>query len=297
MRMLRCFIQLGVAAALLSLLGGCEVAPHQPQPAPYPAVIYPSPPPDYAYEELRRCHADNRRAHAEVIALYERARSAGRISAAEAQQFSEMDTRLRIIAGQLQRDGLTLPECQYISTMLANNRNEVLRMSRRDPALARCIADNQLAHQDTVNIYENARRAGRINPAEAQRFNAMDARLQNLRAELSRDGFSLQECLSIGAAIHSERNEVIRMSRYDLATARCIADNRRAHYDVYAVYTNAQRAGRIRPDEARRFQAMENRLNGFQGDLKRDGLTLAECQAISRAIANERAVVEQMVVR
>ena len=163
--------------------------------------------------------------------------------------------------------------------------------------IRRCRADNQRAHADTVDIYERARRSGRINPAEAQHFNAMEARLANFRAQLARDGISLQDCQRISGAIARERDEVIRMSRYDPGVARCVADNRRAHDDIYAVYNNAQRAGRIRPGEAQRFQAMEKRLAAFQADVKRDGYTLADCQAVSRALVKERAVVNQMVVQ
>jgi hypothetical protein len=269
----------------VSLLAGCVVAPQQRQPLP---------PPNTAHEEIRRCRSDNRQAHAEVLNTYQAARRAGRINPGEAEQFNAMEARLRNVQIELARDGLSLQECQRIGGAIARERNEVARMTRSDPAVARCMADNSRAHQEVVGLYENAKRSGRINPSEAKRFNAIDARLQNLRADLGRDGISLQECQRIGGTIARERNEVTRMARHDPGVARCVADNRRAHEELYKVYNNALRAGRIEASEAQRFQAIDKRLNGFQAEIKRDGLSLAECQRIGGAIARERAVVEKM---
>jgi hypothetical protein len=269
----------------VSLLAGCVVAPQQRQPLP---------PPNTAHEEIRRCRSDNRQAHAEVLNTYQAARRAGRINPGEAEQFNAMEARLRNVQIELARDGLSLQECQRIGGAIARERNEVARMTRSDPAVARCMADNSRAHQEVVSLYENAKRSGRINPSEAKRFNAIDARLQNLRADLGRDGISLQECQRIGGTIARERNEVTRMAQHDPGVARCVADNRRAHEELYKVYNNALRAGRIEASEAQRFQAIDKRLNGFQAEIKRDGLSLAECQRIGGAIARERAVVEKM---
>jgi hypothetical protein len=273
-------------AVLVSLLAGCVAAPQQRQPLP--------PPPNTAYDEIRRCRADNQQAHAEVLNSYEAARRAGRINPGEAQQFNAMEARLGNVRMELARDGLTLQECQRIAGAIARERNEVARMTRSDPAVARCMGDNRRAHQEVVGLYDNAKRSGRINPSEAQRFNAIDARLQNLRADLGRDGISLQECQRIGGAIARERDEVTRMAQHDPGVARCVADNRRAHEELYKVYNNALHAGRIDASEAQRFQAIDKRLNGFQAEIKRDGLSLAECQRIGSAIARERALVEKM---
>jgi uncharacterized metal-binding protein YceD (DUF177 family) len=282
-----------------TLLGGCEVVPIEPQPAPapapYPPVVYPTqPPPNYVYEDIRRCRADNQRAHAEVLDNYERARQAGRINPSEAQQFAAMDARLRNIRGQLARDGLTLNECQYISGEIARMRDEVYRMARFDPALGRCMADNRRAHQEVVGLYQNARQSGRINPREAQRFNAIEGRLQNMKNDLARDGMSLQDCQRIAGAIAYERDEVTRMSRYVSPLTQCVADNRRAHEDVYIVYNEAQRAGRIDAREAQQFAIIDKRLRNFQAAIQRDGMTLNECQRVGQAIAQERAVVDRM---
>jgi hypothetical protein len=272
-------------AVFVSLLAGCAAAPRQRQPLP---------PPNTAYEEIRRCRSDNQQAHAEVLNNYEAARRAGRINPGEAEQFNAIEGRLRNMRMELARDGLSLQECQRIAGAIARERDEVARMTRSDPAVARCMADNRRAHQEVVGLYENAKRSGRINPSEAQRVNAIDARLQNLRADLGRDGISLQECQRIGGAIARERDEVTRMAKHDPGVARCVADNRRAHEELYKVYNNALRAGRIEPSEAKRFQAIDKRLNGFQAEIKRDGLSLAECQRIGSAIARERALVEKM---
>lgn len=281
-----------LGSALVLLLGGCETTPVQRQ----DPVYYPSQPaPDYAYQEINRCRANNRQAHAEVVDNYERARQAGRIDAAEAQRFNAMEARLRNLRADLARDGISLQDCQRIGAAIERERNEVARMSRSDPAVRQCMIDNRRAHQDVVTQFENARRAGRINPQEAQRFNAIEGRLNNMRANLASDGISMQDCQRISGAIARERDEVTRMSQYDPGVGRCVADNRRAHDEVHRVYNDGVRSGRISAGEAQRFQAVEGRLRTLQADMRRDGMTLAECQRMSAAIARERKIVDSMI--
>lgn len=268
-------------------LAGCEAVPERESPS-YGGQ------PGYSYSDVRQCRRDNGRAHAEVHQIYERARSEGRISPAETQRFNAMESRLRDLYTALSNDGLTLQECRRIGDAIARERQEVIRMARTDPAVGRCAADNARAHEDVVNRYENARRSGRVNPAEAQRFNAMEGRLRNLRAALGRDGLTLQECQRIGTEIAREREEVARMSQHDPAVGRCVAENRRAHDDLTSRYESARRAGRISADEATRFNAIEGRLKKLRAAYSRDGLTLQECQRISEAIARERQEVMQM---
>ena len=177
-----------------------------PAPAPQPAVIYPAPPPSVRYEreEIRRCDADNRRAHAEVMDIYNRANRAGRIDPAEAQRFNAMQIRLNNIVGRLNRGGLTLQECQYISGEIANERQEVTRMSRFDPETGRCVADNRAAHNAVYTVYNDGVRAGRISGGEAQRFAAIEKRLAEYQAQARRDGLTISECQNIGRAIARE---------------------------------------------------------------------------------------------
>lgn len=212
------------ALLALAVLGACVVenpTPSQypqpqryPAPAPQPAVIYPAPPPVY-YErdEIRRCDADNRRAHAEVMDIYNRANRAGRIDPAEAQRFNALQIRLNNIVGQLNRGGLNLQECQYISGQIASERQEVIRMSRFDPGIGRCVADNRAAHNAVYTVYNDGVRTGRISGGEAQRFAAIEKRLTDYQAQAKRDGLTIAECQNISRAIARERAIVDGMIR------------------------------------------------------------------------------------
>lgn len=278
-----------IAAALLN---GCEVMPPQPDSgARYPSSA------DYAYEEVRRCRADNLRAHTELTADYERATRTEQIHRREGQQFDALKARVKSLRAPLARDGLTLRECQAIGGALARERDELARFTRHEPPLQRCMADNRTAHQDTLALYENAKRAGKIDPGEAQRFNAMEGRLHNLRADLARDGITLRDCERIAGAIARERDEVNRMTRTDSATVRCVTENWRAHDAVYETYNEAARTGKISAGDAQQFRHIDERLKKFLPVLKRGSASLEECQRLSRAIARERTLVDAMIPR
>ena len=225
MNLLRHCTLLGVVA-VMTMLSGCEAPPHQPypqsapapypQPTPYPpapAVVYPAPAPAYSYADIRRCRTDNQRVHAEVLQLFDQARAAGRISPNEAQRFGEMDGRVRSMAFQLERDGLTMNECVAIRNSLEQNRNEVIRMTRSDPGVGRCIADNRRAHDDIYAVYNRALAAGRIRPGEAQRFQAMEKRLAAFQADMKRNGYTLGECQAVSRSLARERAAVDQMIR------------------------------------------------------------------------------------
>jgi len=250
--------------------------------------------------QLGRCIQDNRRDHEEVWQLFKRANSAGRISPAEARQFQAMEGRLNAIRNNLSRNGLSLSECQRINSEIANERINVQRMMHRpgpDPQLMQCIKDNRRDHEEVWQLFKRANSAGRISPAEARQFQAMEGRLNAIKSNLSRDGLSLSDCRRINSEIASERANVQRMMHRpgpDPQLMQCIKDNRRDHEDVWQLFQRAKSAGRISPGEARQFQDMEVRLNAIKNNLSRNGLTMPECQRIGQEIDKERKIVKRM---
>jgi hypothetical protein len=198
---------------LASLLAGCVVVPH-PRPGPPPPQHLPPPPPPQhsGHDEIMRCRTENQRTYGEVQDMYEAARRSGRISPREADHFNAMEARLRNYRAELARDGLSLHDCRRIGGAIAEMRSDVARMAQSDPGLGRCMADARRAHGEVYELYDNARRVGRINPREAREFNAMEGRLADLKSDLARDGISMRDCQRIHGAIARVREEVDRMA-------------------------------------------------------------------------------------
>jgi hypothetical protein len=161
-------------------------------------------------------------------------------------------------------------------------------------AIRHCIADNRRDYAEVQSLYQRARQDHRINPAEAREFNAMDDRLRRHERALGRDGLTLAECEYIGREIAREREAVRRMSRNDPGVGQCRRDNQRAHADVMAMFAEAERAGRITQRERRRFDELQRRFRGYEAQLKANGLTLAECQALGHTLAADAREVRQM---
>jgi hypothetical protein len=201
---------------LASLLAGCVVVPNPrpgPPPPPPPQHLPPPPPPQPSvHDEIMRCRADNNRAHGEVQDMYDAARRSGRISPREADAFNAMEARLRNYRADLARDGISLQDCRRIGSAIASMRDDVARMAQSDPGLGRCMADARRAHGEVYELYDRARRTGRINPREEREFNAMEARLADLKSDLARDGISMRDCQRIHGAIARVREEVDRMA-------------------------------------------------------------------------------------
>lgn len=282
------------ALAICLLLTAC-----MPQEAVRPVVVTPpqvvvNPPPRHEAAALRQCIADNRRDHAEVHQIFQRARRAARISPAEARDFDVMDERLRRHERALARDGLTLDECERIGREIARERDAVRRMARHDDGTSQCRQDARRAHAEVVHMYRDAERAGRITPDERRRFDDRVERLRRHEAVLSRDGLTLEECGRLQAMIADDREFVRRMARRDPGVGQCRRDNQRAHAEVMAVFADAERGGRISSRERRRFDDLMRGLREYEAALASDGLTLAECQALARAIAADGREVRRM---
>jgi len=163
--------------------------------------------------------------------------------------------------------------------------------------VAQCRTANLKAHSEVVQLYQKARAAGRIDPREAQAFAAIDGRLRAHAQALNRGGLTLAECQQLTREIAAERASVQRMAATatpDPRVAQCRTANLRAHSEVVQLYQRARAAGRIDPREAQAFAAIDGRLKAHEQALNRGGLTLAECQQLTREIAAERATVQRM---
>ena len=179
------------------------------------------PAPGQGAQAIAQCRNQNGQIHNETMQLFQRARASGRISPQETQQLIAMEQRLRQIAANLARGGLTLAECRAMTQQLINERTVVARMAAAPgpgpgqggaQALAQCRQQNATIHSETVRLYQRAMAAGRITPAERGQLAQMDQRLRQYAANLARGGLTLNECRAMTQALINERNVVARMA-------------------------------------------------------------------------------------
>jgi len=166
-------------------------------------------------QQVAQCRKANLKAHSEVVQLFNKARATGKITPAEAKTFAAMEKRLKLHQMALNRGGLTLAECQQIGREIAQERANVQRMAATpavDPRVAQCRTANLKAHSEVVQLFNRARATGKITPAEAKRFAAIEARLKIHQAALNKGGLTLTECQQIGREIAQERADVQRMA-------------------------------------------------------------------------------------
>ena len=176
----------------------------------------------WADPALDQCRAQNSRVHADTMQLLQRAMAAGRITPQERQQLAQIEQRLRQIAQNLARGGLTLAECRAMTQQLVNDLNVVRQAMARITAttaagpgpvgqdITQCRNQNTQIYNETTQLIRHAMAAGRITPQERQQLAQMEQRLRQAQI-LSLRVLTLNECRAITQQIVNERAVVARM--------------------------------------------------------------------------------------
>src|SRR3954470_19972935 len=82
--------------------------------------------------------------------------------------------------------------------------------------------------------------------------------------------------------------------KMDPAVGQCVQANQKEHAAIMQMHASATKARRLDPAEQQAFGKMEAGLRQHQAALAKDGLTLAECQQISKHLAAEKATLAKM---
>lgn len=159
-----------------------------------------------------------------------------------------------------------------------------------------CMGQTRRSHAAAVLAFDNAQHRGAIDPAEAARFGAADARLRALARWLTQDGLGVGDCMRVADAVRDERAVLAGLlSARDPELAECRAQARHAHDAILLDYQGLQRQGRIGATEVSRYHVMETRLRESYSTLARDGLALPDCLRQRAAIELEGRIVRSLV--
>jgi fructose-specific component phosphotransferase system IIB-like protein len=232
-----------------------------------------------------------------------------------------MEERIARHRVALAKDGFTLADCQTMAKDYEVEKAAVMKMASSNPAptpppantppkvvdpkVAECRAANLKTDKEIDATYSKAKAEGKIVPAEAARFRAMEERIARHRAALARDGFTLADCQAMAKDYEVEKAAVMKMATsnptpppaaaapkpVDPKLAECRAANVKTDKEIDAMYNKAKAAGKITPAEAGRFKAMEEKIARHRLALARDGFTLADCESMAKDYAAEKAAV------
>ncbi|MEE9910213.1 MAG: hypothetical protein K4571_00685 [Deltaproteobacteria bacterium] len=242
-----------------------------------------------------QCRAQNQKARLELVQMFQNARSAGNISPDEAQSYESLEQRLNAMAENLNRDGLTLPECRQFSYEINSVRSNVQRMAATpaspgaDPQLAQCRAQNSREHGEAAQLLQRAIAGNNIRSDQA---NVFSRNLNSIAGNLNKNNLTLPECQQITRDIANIRSSISQMaptSGQEMSLPQCRADNWKAHNEASNFMQQARSAGKIGQPQGQAFAEMNNRLAGIGQNLNRGNLTLPECQRITHDIADVRS--------
>lgn len=160
----------------------------------------PTPNPDQL--ALDACRTANGKLDAEIDVLVAKAKSDGKMSPAETTRYQQLEAGIRARRIELARDSFTLAGCRTMTTLFQAEKTKVLKMAETAAArnvqeqadLAECLMANGKLFGAIDALFVRAKRDGMISPAEATRFQQLEARMLARVDGVSRKGFTLADC-------------------------------------------------------------------------------------------------------
>ena len=296
-----------------TLFGGAALAQTSPlfKPAGTTAIV---PGEDPKVTECRKQNSDHHRA---IIDLFNKAQKAGKIDSKELEAFKAAEANLQKLAEDLKKGGLTLAECKQYGLALDKEKANVEAMAKaaegaavNDSKVAECRKKNSDAHKAVMESFNAANKAGKIDPKEMEAFKAAEASLKKHSEDLNKGGLTHAECDKIGGEIAKEKAKVDAMAKASEMTkavavakaaasdpklVECVAKNVAEHKTILEIFNKARKDGKfLDPKVTAAFTSSESALVKLATELKKDGLTLAECQQYASALAKERAQADKL---
>jgi hypothetical protein len=248
---------------------------------------------------LSRCVAGNRDKLAEMADSLVAAHNRHRINPVLVSRLRTLEADLAGLRARLPRDSRKLQDCEQLAQTLAAEQDRLPRIAGTEPQVAECMAGNAQALREALQGFEALIKPGARQPtqgaAQATPAEAALARLTELRPAVGRESQSLATCRQLTGAIAQEQAQLPAIAALHTGSDAEAMDNcRSANLDGYGEAARAWRestmARGLKAGNAE-FDAAMARLRKLRDDVARPAFALADCQALTQAIAQERGRV------
>jgi len=248
---------------------------------------------------LSRCVAGNREKLAEWAEALESANNRHRINPVLVSRLRTLEADMGVLRSRLAKDSRNLKDCETLAQAIATEQDRLPRVAGAEPQVAECMAGNAQGLREALQGFEALLKAAAGKPAQATPAEAALARLTELRTPVGRESQSMATCRQLGVVIAQERAQLATIAALDTGADAAAMDNcRSANVDGYGDLSRAWReaaASRGLKAGNAEFDAATARLRKLRDDVARPAFALAECQAVSQAIAQERGRVPAVV--
>ena len=172
---------------------------------------------------------------------------------------------------------------------------KLLALTAKNPELAACVKSNAALDNEIDAAFAKAKAAGEISAGEATKYKTMEANIAKHRAALIRDGgFSVADCKLMTTDFNTEKAAVELMATNKTQLMACDKSNAGAHAANLATMAKARAAKKITPAEEAEFKKAETANGLHLTAMRKDGYSMADCQARTKDIGTEKALIEKI---
>ncbi len=164
-----------------------------------------------------------------------------------------------------------------------------------------CVGDNTKENKALELLEAKGLTAPERTPADEKEFKAMDLRLKANEKKLAKDGLPPAECAALGKDLAKERALVEKLTAGYFKSkpspvAACVAENLKEQKALVSRLAKAKTDGAAKghPVDAAQSKAMEARLADIEKRLAKSGMTLADCAAIGKDIADATKALDKL---
>ncbi len=169
-----------------------------------------------------------------------------------------------------------------------------------NPALDACFKLGAANADKNRAAMTAATTAKKITPDEAAKFKASQDNIAKIHAGNKASGYTLQKCEDLGKLIALEATQVAEWAASpapatpDPKFIACEAKNRALDAEVAKMIVDGKKAGNISAAELGEFARIEGDIAKRRAALAKDGLSLADCESMTKSYESEKATVIKM---
>lgn len=261
--------------------------------------------------ELAACAASHKQALADLVQLHQLEVRRHAMHPVLVARLQGLGGRLAVLRAATARSPRNPAECEKNTQALAEARAQLEGIAGSPAELDACMAANRQGYRETHTTLLGLQTGSQ---AATPPLEAAAARLDRLRGAVARDGMSLADCRQLQTELGETRAQAQRLAPPvpqpsqpaapaaaavvpASAAAACREAQARSYNEVAQAYARLVGGGAVPVEWMAPLQALSQRLKQLHAAIADPAVPGWDCEAVARALANERSELAAMARR